>query len=98
MEPVTPRYACPDVHIGAAARPVVTVGMQDLGTGTITACAIVAAERLGVAVEDVVVRAGDTDLAGHGPFSGGSMTLASIAPAVRAAAHHVRSQVLDLAS
>jgi CO/xanthine dehydrogenase Mo-binding subunit len=91
-----PAYA--DVRIGAAARPVVTVGMQDLGTGSITACAIVAAERLGVPVKDVVVRAGDTDLAGHGPFSGGSMTLASIAPAVRAAAHHVRTQVLDLAS
>ena len=44
-----PAYA--DVRIGAAARPVVTVGMQDLGTGSITACAIVAAERLGVPVE-----------------------------------------------
>ena len=41
-----PAYA--EVRIGAAARPVVTVGMQDLGTGIITACAIVAAERLGL--------------------------------------------------
>ena len=82
----------------APRQPVVTVGMQDLGTGSITACAIVAAERLGVPVDGRRVRAGDTDLAGHGPFSGGSMTLASIAPAVRAAAHHVRTQVLDLAA
>jgi CO/xanthine dehydrogenase Mo-binding subunit len=79
-------------------RPVVSVGMQDLGTGTITACAIIAAERLGVPVGDVRVQAGDTRLAGHGPFSGGSMTMASIAPAVRAAAHEVRSQLLSLAS
>ena len=91
-----PAYA--DLRIGATAKPVLTVGMQDLGTGSITACAVVAAERLGVAVSDITVRAGDTDLAGHGPFSGGSMTLASIAPAVRAAAHHVRTQLLDLAS
>jgi xanthine dehydrogenase YagR molybdenum-binding subunit len=91
-----PAYA--EARIGKDGHPVVSVGMQDLGTGTITACAIVAAERLGVAVENVRVQAGDTRLAGHGPFSGGSMTLASIAPAVRAAAHEVREQLLALAS
>jgi CO/xanthine dehydrogenase Mo-binding subunit len=87
-----------DVRIGKTARPTVTVGLQDLGTGTQTACAIVAAERLGVPVGSVTVRAGDTALSGHGPFSGGSMTLASIAPAVRAAGHEVRTQLLELAA
>jgi CO/xanthine dehydrogenase Mo-binding subunit len=91
-----PAYA--EVRIGRTARPVVSVGMQDLGTGTITACAMVAAERLGLGTDSVTVQAGDTSLAGHGPFSGGSMTLASIAPAVRGAAHHVRTQLLDLAA
>ena len=91
-----PAYA--EVRVGAAAKPVLTVGLQDLGTGVITACAVVVAERLGVRPEDVTVRAGDTDLAGHGPFSGGSMTLASIAPAVRSAGHHVRTQLLELAA
>jgi CO/xanthine dehydrogenase Mo-binding subunit len=91
-----PAYA--EVRLGRNGRPVVSVGMQDLGTGVITACGVVAAERLGVPVGDVVVRAGDTLLAGHGPGSGGSMTLASIAPAVRAAAHRVRVEVLDLAA
>jgi CO/xanthine dehydrogenase Mo-binding subunit len=91
-----PAYA--EARIGKDGRPVLTVGLQDLGTGTMTACAIVAAERLGVPVEHIRVRAGDTELAGHGPFSGGSMTLASIAPAVRAAAHEVRTQLLDLAA
>ncbi len=91
-----PAYA--DVRIGASAKPVLTVGLQDLGTGVITACAVVVAERLGVRPEDVTVHAGDTDLAGHGPFSGGSMTLASIAPAVRSAGHHVRTQLLELAA
>ena len=91
-----PAYA--EVRVGAAAKPVLTVGLQDLGTGVITACAVVVAERLGVRPEDVTVRAGDTDLAGHGPFSGGSMTLASIAPAVRSAGHHARTQLLELAA
>jgi CO/xanthine dehydrogenase Mo-binding subunit len=91
-----PAYA--DVRIGQDAKPVLTVGTQDLGTGVVTACAIVVAERLGVRPDQVTVRFGDTDLAGHGPFSGGSMTLASIAPAVRAAGHHVRTQLLELAA
>lgn len=90
-----PAYA--EVRIGKRARATVTVGLQDLGTGVQTACAIVAAERLGVPVESVTVRAGDTALAGHGPFSGGSMTMASIVPAVRAAGHKVRQQILQLA-
>lgn len=91
-----PAYA--ELRIGATAKPVLSVGMQDLGTGVTTACAVVVAERLGLKPGDVTVRAGDTDLAGHGPFSGGSMTLASIAPAVRSAGHHVRTQLLDLAA
>jgi len=91
-----PAYA--DVRIGQDAKPVLTVGTQDLGTGVVTACAIVVAERLGVRPDQVTVRFGDTDLAGHGPFSGGSMTLASIAPAVRVAGHHVRTQLLELAA
>ena len=91
-----PAYA--QVRLGADGRPQVEVGMQDLGTGVVTACAIIAAERLGVAVDDVRVHWGDTSRSPHGPFSGGSMTLASVAPAVRAAAHQVRTQLLDLAA
>ncbi len=91
-----PAYA--EVRVGRTARPVLSVGLQDLGTGTITACAVVVAERLGTPVESVRVQAGDTSLAAHGPFSGGSMTLSSIAPAVRSAGHHAREQLLDLAA
>jgi CO/xanthine dehydrogenase Mo-binding subunit len=91
-----PAYA--EVRLGRRGRPIVTVGLQDLGTGVITSCAVIAAERLGVPVDAVTVQAGDTSRIGHGPFSGGSMTLASIAPAVRSAAHHVRTELLGLAS
>ena len=91
-----PAYA--EVRVGRDARPMLEIGMQDLGTGVTTACAMITAERLGVSPQEVLVLAGDTTRAGHGPASGGSMTLASVAPAVRAAAHDSRAQLLDLAA
>ena len=58
---------------------------------------MIAAERLGIAPHRFTVKWGDTSWSAHGPASGGSMTLASIAPAVRAAAHTARSELLELA-
>ena len=86
------------VRLGKAARPTLVCGFQDIGTGTMTASAVIVAEALGVPVEAVRVQAGDTARSGYGPTSGGSMTLASVAPAVRTAAHEVRTQLLDLAA
>ena len=90
-----PAYA--EIRLGRDARPVLTLGIQDLGTGVLTASAMIAAERLGIGPERFTVRWGDTSSSAHGPASGGSMTLASIAPAVRAAAHRARSELLELA-
>jgi CO/xanthine dehydrogenase Mo-binding subunit len=86
------------VRLGKSARPTLVCGFQDIGTGTMTASAVVVAEALGVPVGSVRVQAGDTARSGYGPTSGGSMTLASVAPAVRSAAHEVRTQLLDLAA
>ena len=86
------------VRLGRSGRPTLVCGFQDIGTGTMTACAVIVAESIGVSVDAVRVQAGDTAGSGYGPTSGGSMTLASVAPAVRSAAHHVRVQLLDLAS
>lgn len=76
----------------------VLAGVQDLGTGTRTVIAQVAAEELGVALDDVRVVIGDTEPTPFGPGSGGSVTLASITPAVREAAHDAKRQYLDLAA
>src|SRR5262249_50107040 len=62
---------------------------QDIGTGTRTLLAQIAAEELGVPMEKIVVRLGDTALP-PGPASGGSSTAPSLAPAVRAAAHKLK--------
>jgi CO/xanthine dehydrogenase Mo-binding subunit len=63
----------------------VITGTQDIGTGTRTALTQIAAEELGVAVDQVTVRLGDSAAGPFSPVSGGSATLATLGPAVRAA-------------
>ncbi|MDQ2951236.1 MAG: xanthine dehydrogenase family protein molybdopterin-binding subunit [Chloroflexota bacterium] len=89
-----PAYA--SVHFETDGTAVVRVGVQDIGTGTRTAVAQICADEIGLALEQVTVRLGDTD-APYGPGSGGSVTLASIGPAVRLAASEAREKVLAAA-
>jgi xanthine dehydrogenase YagR molybdenum-binding subunit len=56
-------------------------GTQDLGTGTRTVIALVAADLLGLDPDQIKVRIGDTQFPPSGG-SGGSTTAASVAPAV----------------
>ena len=67
-------------------------GVQDIGTGTRTLMAVLVAEELGIGVDRVDVRVGDTDYP-PGPGSGGSTTSPSIGPAAREAALHAREGV-----
>jgi xanthine dehydrogenase YagR molybdenum-binding subunit len=69
---------------------------QDIGTGTYTVLAQMAAHETGVDVARVKVEIGDTDLP-PGPVSGGSMATASLVPAVAMAARHAIRQLLDVA-
>jgi xanthine dehydrogenase YagR molybdenum-binding subunit len=57
------------------------LGVQDIGTGTKTVIAVVAAEMLGLKPEQITVRVGDTNYP-PGPGSGGSTTCASVSPTV----------------
>jgi len=72
---------------------LVANGAQDIGTGTRTVMAVIAAEELGLEVKDIGVRLGTTT-DGFGPGSGGSKTAASIGPAVRNAAYAVKREIL----
>jgi xanthine dehydrogenase YagR molybdenum-binding subunit len=76
----------------------VLVGVQDIGTGTRTVLAQIAAEELGLPIAAVRVVLGDTQATPYGPTSAGSQTLPSAGPAVRAAARACLEQVLDLAA
>ncbi|KPK91645.1 hypothetical protein AMJ80_07185 [bacterium SM23_31] len=57
-------------------------GSQDIGTGTKTIMAQVAAEELGLEIKDINVQIGDSNFP-PGIQSGGSNTAASVCPAVR---------------
>src|SRR5262249_21383508 len=63
----------------------VACATQDIGTGTYTILAQLAAQKTGVPVDKVEVVLGDT-LLPAGPISGGSMATESVVPAVFAAA------------
>jgi CO/xanthine dehydrogenase Mo-binding subunit len=72
----------------------VVQGVQDLGTGSRTMVGIVAAEELGLPLERVSVRIGDSRMP-YGPGSGGSTTTPSSAPAIRAAAAHAKQKMAE---
>jgi len=72
-------------------------GTQDIGCGTRTYMATVAAETLGLEPQDITVKIGDT-LYPWAPISGGSLTAPSVAPAVRDAALKAADHLKEMAS
>ncbi len=91
-----PSYAW--IRVGADGHAQVVTAMQDIGTGSRTAMAQIAAEELGVPVEQVQVSLGDS---ARGPFasiSAGSSTIPSMGPAVRSAAADAKRQLIELAA
>ncbi|HVA77916.1 MAG TPA: xanthine dehydrogenase family protein molybdopterin-binding subunit [Candidatus Binataceae bacterium] len=78
-------------------RVEIRCGTQDIGTGTRTALAIVAAEELGLPIAQIATEIGDTRY----PFSlpsGGSMSSPSNTPAVRQAAAHLKDKLFKIAA
>jgi xanthine dehydrogenase YagR molybdenum-binding subunit len=73
-----------EVEIAPDGTVEVRCGTQDLGTGTKTSITVVAAETLGLPLEMIVARVGDTRYPPSGG-SGGSTTTAAVCPAVKVA-------------
>ena len=90
-----PSYAW--VRLGSDGRATVVTAMQDIGTGTRTAMAQIAAEELGLPLDHVEVVLGDSARGPYASISAGSSTTPSMGPAVRAAAADAREQVEDIA-
>jgi xanthine dehydrogenase YagR molybdenum-binding subunit len=84
------------IRLNADGSVLVGAGTQDIGTGTYTIMAQVAAEELGVPVERVTAELGDS-LLPKAPVSGGSMTAASVMNAVAVAAAVLKSKLFELA-
>ncbi len=74
------------------------MGASDIGTGTKTVMAMVVAEELGVRPEQVQIEHADTGTTQFATASGGSKTVPTESPAVRAAAAECRTQILEMAS
>lgn len=87
--------AAASVRLAPDGTALVRSGTQDIGTGTYTTMAQVAADALGLPIERVRVELGDSRLP-PAPVSGGSMTSASVLPAVRDAAAQVRDKIFAL--
>jgi xanthine dehydrogenase YagR molybdenum-binding subunit len=84
-----------EVRINPDGTVEVRCGTQDLGTGTKTLIAIVAAELFGLEPAAISVRIGDTTFPPSGG-SGGSTTAASVAPAVFDACQNALAELASL--
>jgi CO/xanthine dehydrogenase Mo-binding subunit len=91
-----PSYAW--VRVGSDGRVTVVTAMQDIGTGTRTAMAQIAAEELGLPLERVRVSLGDSSRGPYASISAGSSTTPSMGPAVRAAAADAARQIVEIAA
>jgi len=92
------------LQMPAAARIVLTANghaevscaASDIGTGTYTILAQVAADTLGLPIENITIKLGDSTLP-QAPVEGGSWMAASASHAVAATAEEVRKELLALA-
>jgi CO/xanthine dehydrogenase Mo-binding subunit len=91
-----PSYAW--IRVGSDGRATVVTAMQDIGTGTRTAIAQIAAEELGVPLDRVDVVIGDSARGPYASISAGSSTVPSMGPAVRRAANDAKRQILEIAA
>ncbi|HLM34404.1 MAG TPA: xanthine dehydrogenase family protein molybdopterin-binding subunit, partial [Gaiellaceae bacterium] len=91
-----PSYAW--IRLGSDGRAQVVTAMQDIGTGSRTAMAQIAAEELGVALDQVSVSLGDSARGPYASISAGSSTIPSMGPAVRAAAADAKRQIVEIAA
>jgi xanthine dehydrogenase YagR molybdenum-binding subunit len=91
-----PAYA--SLRLNSDGTADVFSGTQDLGTGARTVLTQIGAEALGARFEDVRVVLGDTERTPYAGNSWGSMTTASVGPAVRMAGEEARAKLLEAAA
>ena len=84
------------ITITAEGKAIVAIAAEEMGMGTSTTTAMVAADRLGLTLDDVSVAYGDSKLPGT-VLAGGSQQTASIGAAVIAAHRKLMAALLQLA-
>jgi xanthine dehydrogenase YagR molybdenum-binding subunit len=84
------------IALTANGHAEVVSAFSDIGTGTYTIMAQVAADMLGLPLDNITVRLGDSTLP-QAPVEGGSWTAASVSHAIARTAEEVRKELLRLA-
>ena len=82
--------------LNADGTATVSSATEDIGTGTYTVMTQIAADTLGLPIDRVTFTLGDSSLP-LAPLEGGSFTVASVGPAVKAVCEKVRERVFTLA-
>lgn len=85
------------VRLTADGHAVVQSAVHEIGTGTCTVLAQIAAGQLGIDVADVEVEFGDTTFP-PAPIAGGTVTAASVGSVVMAACDGIREKLFALAA
>ena len=80
----------------ADGRLTVSSATADIGPGTYTVMTQIAAETLGLPIDQVTFALGDSSLS-NAPVEGGSFTVSSVGTAVKAACEKVRRRLLEVA-
>src|SRR5256886_13633128 len=84
------------IVLTANGRADVSCATSDIGTGTYTIMAQVAAEMLGLPLDNIAIRLGDSTLP-QSPVEGGSWIAASVSNGIATTAEAVRQELLRLA-
>jgi xanthine dehydrogenase YagR molybdenum-binding subunit len=84
------------IVLSANGHAEIACATSDIGTGTYTIMAQVAADMLGLPIDDISIKLGDSTLP-QSPVEGGSWMAASVSHAIANAADAVRKELLRLA-
>ena len=96
--PFRPGLGAATIRINPDGTAHVLVGCTDIGTGAKSTMAIIAAEALGIPLNQIQLTNGDTDVTPFCIGESGSRNTAFTGPAVIAAAEDVRKQIFNVAA
>lgn len=84
------------IVLDASGKAEVACATSDIGTGTYTIMAQITAEMLGLPIDNITVKLGDSTLP-QSPVEGGSWIAASLSNGIVTTSHAVREELLSLA-
>ncbi len=96
--PFRPGLGAATIRVNPDGTAHVLVGVTDIGTGAKSVMAMIAAEALGIPLNQLQLTNGDTDVTPYSVGESGSRNTAFTGPAVIAAAEDVRKQIFNVAA